>query len=110
MLRGWRETVSDDGAVYVAFKDIRKYSPTIYQWHMDWYFLPRTEEEIRGLFEQAGYDMYGLKMTRDATGSIINFIGSNRKRVVRIDRPEPLVAEPLASAVHAHVEEMVTSN
>ena len=96
MLQGWCETVSDDGVFYVAFKDIRRYSSTIYQWHMDWYFLPRTEEQIRSLFEQAGYDMYNLKMTRDATGSIINFIGSNRKRVIRIDRPEPLVAEPLA--------------
>ncbi len=110
MLRGWRETVSDDGAVYVAFKDIRRYSPTIYQWHMDWYFLPRTEEDIRGLFAQAGYDMYSLKMTRDATGSIINFIGSNKKRVIRIDRPEPLVAEPLAVAAHPSLQELTASN
>ena len=36
MLQGWRETVNDDGVVYVAFKDIRRYSPTIYQRHMDW--------------------------------------------------------------------------
>ena len=109
MLQGWRETVSDDGVVYVAFKDIRRYSPTIYQWHMDWYFLPRTEEEIRGLFAQAGYDMYGLKMTRDATGSIINFIGTSKKRVIRIDRPEPLVAEPLAAAVHPHAHEIASN-
>ena len=109
MLRGWRETISDDGVVYVAFKDIRKYSPTIYQWHMDWYFLPRTEEDIRSLFEQAGYDMYGLKMTRDATGSIINFIGSSKKRVLRIDRPEPLAAEPLAAAVRPRVPEMAST-
>ena len=53
--------------------------------------------------------MYGLKMTRDATGSIINFIGTSKKRVIRIDRPEPLVAEPLAAAVHPHAHEIASN-
>jgi extracellular factor (EF) 3-hydroxypalmitic acid methyl ester biosynthesis protein len=107
MLQGWRETIRDGGVVYVAFKDSRRYSPTVYQWHIDWYFLQRTEEDCRSLFERAGYDMYGLKMTRDATGSIINFMGSNKKpAIIRIDRPEPRVAEPLAPMVRPSVQEI----
>jgi len=106
MLQGWRETVREGGVVYVAFKDSRKYSTTVYQWHLDWYFLQRTEEDIRSLFERAGYDMYRLKMTRDATGSIINFMGPNKKpAIIRIDRPEPQVAEPLAPAARPRVQE-----
>jgi hypothetical protein len=103
MLQGWRETVADNGVVYVAFKDTRKYSPTVYQWHVDWYFFLRTEEDCRSLFEQAGYDMYDLKMTRDNTGAIINFIGRNKKpSCIRIDRPEPAVGAMLTSAATTH--------
>jgi hypothetical protein len=100
MLQGWRETVCDGGSIYVAFKDTRKYSETVYQWHVDWYFYLRTEDDFRNLFEQAGYDMYGLKMTRDLTGSIINFIGRKSKPIIiRIDRAESRVAEPAAASV-----------
>ncbi|HUQ71968.1 MAG TPA: hypothetical protein VM165_20725, partial [Planctomycetaceae bacterium] len=38
------------------------------------YFYQRTTEECQALFEQAGYDMDTLDLTRDGTGSIINFI------------------------------------
>jgi extracellular factor (EF) 3-hydroxypalmitic acid methyl ester biosynthesis protein len=111
MLQGWRETVGEGGTVYVAFKDTRKYSPTVYQWHVDWYFFLRTEEDCRALFEQAGYDMYGLRMTRDrTTGSIINFISRNKKPShIRIDRPEPEVAEALAPAARSHASQPVGS-
>jgi SAM-dependent methyltransferase len=89
MLRGWRETVNDGGVVYVALKDIRRYDKTVYQWALDWYFLERTEEDCRRLFEQAGYDMDGVTTTREATGAIMNF--TCRPRVlamVRVDAPE----------------------
>lgn len=108
MLQGWRETINDDGVVYVAFKDTRRYSHQIYQWLMDWYFFLRTEEDVRSLFEQAGYDPYGLKMTRDSTGSIFNFMGRKKKLpMIRIDRAERRVGEPLAPAIHAHSEQLV---
>ena len=109
MLQGWRETVNDRGVVYVAFKDTRRYSHTIYQWYTDWNFYLRNEENCRSLFEQAGYDMYGLKMTRDTTGSIFNFIGRKKKPAfIRIDRAEPRVAEPLAPAALSHEEPLVS--
>ena len=74
MLRGWRESVSDGGAVYVALKDCERYDKTKYQWLTDWYFFQRTEAECRDLFARAGYDMQGIEMTRDQTGAIMNFV------------------------------------
>jgi hypothetical protein len=111
MLQGWRETVNDGGVVYVAFKDTRRYSHTIYQWYTDWNFYLRTEEDCRSLFEQAGYDVYGLKMTRDTTGSIFNFIGRKKKlSYIRIDRAEPRVAEPLSAPVRSREEELAVAH
>jgi hypothetical protein len=75
MLRAWRESVSGDGVVYVAFKDARLYEKAVYQWLVDWYFFQRTEEECRQLFVRAGYDPASLDETRDETGVIINFVG-----------------------------------
>ncbi|MDZ4685137.1 MAG: class I SAM-dependent methyltransferase [Planctomycetaceae bacterium] len=74
LLRGWRETAAEGGVVYVAFKDCLKYDKSKYQWLVDWYFYQRTTEECQALFDRAGYDMDSLEVTRDATGSIINFI------------------------------------
>jgi extracellular factor (EF) 3-hydroxypalmitic acid methyl ester biosynthesis protein len=86
LLRGWRETAAEGGVVYVAFKDCLKYDKAKYQWLVDWYFYQRTTEECRALFEQAGYDLDTLELTRDATGSIINFISRLPERVtVRVD-------------------------
>jgi extracellular factor (EF) 3-hydroxypalmitic acid methyl ester biosynthesis protein len=111
MLQGWRETVTDDGVVYVAFKDARRYMPTVYQWHVDWYFFLRTEEDCRSLFEQAGYDMYDLKMTRDPTGSIINFIGRNKTPShIRIDRPVSEGGAIRVPAARVHAEPVAVSN
>src|SRR5690606_19762114 len=39
MLRGWRETLSPGGVVYVAFKDKHLYEAAEYQWMVDWYFF-----------------------------------------------------------------------
>jgi hypothetical protein len=86
LLRGWRETAADGGVVYVAFKDCLKYDKAKYQWLVDWYFYQRTTEECQALFEQAGYDMDTLELTRDGTGSIINFISRLPDRVtMRVD-------------------------
>ncbi len=74
LLAGWKDSVADNGLVYVAFKDCREYDKAKYQWLVDWYFYQRTEEECRNLFAQAGYDMSEIQMTRDDTRSIINYI------------------------------------
>lgn len=74
ILAGWRESVADGGIVYVAFKDSRRYMASEYQWHADWHFYQRTEEDCRSLFEQAGYDVENMEMFRDETGIIMNFI------------------------------------
>lgn len=78
LLQGLRESLTDGGVMYVAFKDSRRYDKTEYQWFVDWYFFQRTEEECRELFVKAGYDMDAMEMTRDATGVIINFIARCR--------------------------------
>jgi extracellular factor (EF) 3-hydroxypalmitic acid methyl ester biosynthesis protein len=98
MLRGWRESLHDGGVVYVAFKDCRRYDHTPYQWHVDWYFFQRTEEQCRSLFEQAGYDMNAIQMTRDDTGAIINFI--SRAKTPAVFRIDP-AGQPGAAPAHA---------
>lgn len=74
ILEGWRNSVRENGVVYVAFKDSRCYAAAEYQWHADWHFYQRTEEDCRQLFAQAGYDMEQLQMTRDESGIIMNFV------------------------------------
>ncbi len=74
ILEGWRQSVIEGGVVYVAFKDCREYVASEYQWHADWHFYLRTEEDCRALFEQAGYDMETMEMSRDSTGIIMNFV------------------------------------
>jgi extracellular factor (EF) 3-hydroxypalmitic acid methyl ester biosynthesis protein len=95
MLRGWRESLSEGGVVYVAFKDGLKYDKAEYQWLVDWFFYQRTEDDCRALFEAAGYDLHLLELTRDATGVIINFIGrTNVAGVRRTDAAEALPKPP----------------
>ena len=50
------------------------YDKTIYQWHFDWHFLQRTEEDCWNLFAEAGYDSEQITVTRDETGIIMNFV------------------------------------
>ena len=95
MLRAWRESVSDDGLVYVAFKDARRYTTPEYQWLVDWYFYQRTEEECRQLFLDAGYPEPTLSMTRDATGVILNYVGRvPAGSLVRVDEAQKLPRAP----------------
>ena len=74
MLAGLRESVAPGGVIYLAFKDSNYYDPSPYQWLVDWYFHQRTEAECRQLLQQAGYAVDELELTRDDTGSIINYI------------------------------------
>lgn len=91
MLKGWRESLQEDGIVYVAFKDMKRYDKAEYQWLVDWYFYQRTESECRHLFEAAEYDMDSLEVTRDETGVILNFVGRNKvDALVRVDEAERL--------------------
>lgn len=73
MLAGWRQTVSDDGVVYVAFKDCDYYDHTPYQWHLDWHFLQRTEEQFRLLLAAAGFAPERTLMLRDRSKMILHF-------------------------------------
>lgn len=74
MFEGWRNSLSEDGVLYVALKDCERYDKTKYQWLTDWYFFQRTEEDCRELFRRAGFDVLGMEMDRDETGSIMNFV------------------------------------
>lgn len=86
MLRGLRDTLNQDGLLYIAFKDSERYDKTEYQWHADWHFFQRTEDDCRELFRQAGCDEDGLEMTRAETGVIMNFVARvKRPAVVRVD-------------------------
>ena len=91
LLQGWRESLTDGGLVYVAFKDTLRYDKTEYQWLMDWYFFQRTEEEFMQLFAKAGYDLSRIEVSRDRTGVILNYVCRTTTAVpVRIDEPQQI--------------------
>jgi extracellular factor (EF) 3-hydroxypalmitic acid methyl ester biosynthesis protein len=95
MLRAWRETIGDGGAVYVAFKDGDRYSKTEYQWLTDWYFYQRSAAECTSLFTAAGYELEDLLCRRDATGVILNFVSRSRVPAqVRVDAAEAMPKAP----------------
>ena len=88
MLRGLRDSLNRNGVLYVAFKDAKRYDKTEYQWHVDWHFYQRTEEDCRELLQQGGFVDGGLEMTRDETGVIMNFVGRvKRPSRLRLDIP-----------------------
>ncbi len=106
MLKAWRESVSEGGVVYVAFKDSQRYDPTEYQWPVDWFFLQRTESECRELFAAAGYDMGRLQMQRDQTGVILNYAGYiSSQRTFRVDEATEAVRPPRIVTSAEPVEE-----
>lgn len=89
ILDGWRQTAGENGIVYVAFKDALRYHAAEYQWHVDWHFYERTEEDCRKLFTQAGYDVDRMEVDRDDTGIIMNFVArAEALHGIRIDRPQ----------------------
>ncbi len=105
LLQGWRESLHEGGVVYVAFKDAKLYTTPEYQWLVDWFFLQRTDDDCRKLFEQAGYNVDELESIRDETGIIINYIARSKvPAFVRLDAPEALPAPPRADVpATAHV-------
>ena len=103
ILEGWRESVSPDGIVYVAFKDSTQYVAAEYQWHVDWFFYERTEADCRELFARAGYDADRLQMFRDETGIIMNFVARQPAlRRHRLDEAHSLSRSVPAQAALVH--------
>lgn len=74
MFSAWKDTLSPEGVLYIAFKDTERYDQTPYQWHLDWFFYQRTQEDVLRLYEAAGFDIAKLLTSRDDTGIIINFV------------------------------------
>ena len=89
MFVGLRDSLNDNGSLYIAFKDREQYAKTPYQWHLDWFFYQRTEQDVLNLYRQAGFDVDAIQTTRDATGIIINFISQHRSSSIqRVDSAE----------------------
>ncbi|MFO0013337.1 MAG: class I SAM-dependent methyltransferase [Planctomycetota bacterium] len=95
LLSAWHETLSDNGVLFVAFKDTGRYDQTIYQWHFDWFFYQRTVKDVLELYEKAGFDLGNIETTRDETGIITGFF-TRRDRMpnLRIDTAEKSVRKP----------------
>lgn len=92
LFEAWRNTLTDDGVMYVAFKDCEQYDHTPYQWHLDWFFYQRTHADVLALFGKAGFDTNRFEVSRDSTGIITTYVyrktNSNTHR--RIDGAEVL--------------------
>jgi hypothetical protein len=88
MISGLRDSLNDEGILYIAFKDANRYDKTEYQWHVDWHFYQRTEQDCRALFGAAGINGDSLQVTRDETGTIMNCIARvKRPAAIRVDVP-----------------------
>lgn len=100
LIQGLSESLTDDGVLFVALKDCRRYDKTECQWLLDWYFFQRTEEDCRELYRQAGLDPDHLEMTRDATGVIMNFVSRAKGEApLRADLPHERRERPAKRAV-----------
>lgn len=84
ILSGLQETLCEGGVLYIAFKDTERYDKTPYQWHLDWFFFQRTEEDCLRLYGSAGIPADTIVQTRDETGIIMNF--ATRHAVSRFER------------------------
>jgi extracellular factor (EF) 3-hydroxypalmitic acid methyl ester biosynthesis protein len=86
LFAGWRETLNENGVLYIAFKDTERYDKTPYQWHLDWFFYQRTMGDVLKLYEQAGFDVDAIHTSRDSTGIIINFLSrETTSKIRRVD-------------------------
>jgi len=102
MLRGWRETTNENGVVFVAFKDQALYDKHRYQWHVDWHFLQRSQQDCLDILEEAGFDTRQVEVTRDATGVIMNFMAPvAASRQHRIDRAHQHLPAPASRSGQA---------
>jgi hypothetical protein len=98
LLSAWRQSLDIGGVLYLAFKDADLYDKTPYQWHLDWFFYQRSEEDCWRLFRSAGFDIGAMHLTRDATGIIMNFISrADSRSIVRVDE----AADDRLQAPHA---------
>jgi hypothetical protein len=111
LLSAWRETLQEGGVLYVAFKDTLEYDHTPYQWHLDWYFYQRTHEDVLDLYRAAGFDVEALKISRDDTGIITNYVYHDQPSTIRRVDPSH-AAEPRTSRLHttADVSESALSD
>ncbi len=69
VLQGSSAMIKENGKYVVAFKDCKCYDKNEYQWHVDWNFFPRTEEECRKIVTDSGMKI--TKTERDELGIII---------------------------------------
>jgi extracellular factor (EF) 3-hydroxypalmitic acid methyl ester biosynthesis protein len=96
MFSGLRDSLNNNGVMYIAFKDTEQYDKTPYQWHLDWFFYQRTEQDVLNIYERAGFAVEEMETTRDATGIIINFISRHTSsHIQRLDSAES-VRKPTA--------------
>ncbi|MBI1247017.1 methyltransferase domain-containing protein [bacterium] len=70
---GLGDSLNENGALVIAFKDTDRYDETPYQWHLDWFFYQRTVEDVLNVYENAGFNTQKMKLTRDRTGIIVNY-------------------------------------
>ncbi len=102
LFAGWRDSLNDDGVMLIAFKDTVQYDQTPYQWHLDWFFYQRTQQDVLKLYEQAGIDVTKMEMSRDETEIIINFVNRiDNSHISRLDNAIDSVAQPKQPNVRA---------
>lgn len=59
------------GRLVVAYKDKDRYKPVAFNWYVDWYFIPRNEEELSSLINDAiGKDSISITIEREPSGVI----------------------------------------
>ncbi|HEY2828168.1 MAG TPA: class I SAM-dependent methyltransferase [Pirellulales bacterium] len=109
LMQGLRESIKPGGVVYIAFKDTLLYDKAEYQWLLDWYFFPRTEEDCLRVFATAGYDVSQIEVTRDSIGVIMNFLCRDKVAdTVRVDAPEQLPTAQHVEAASPQIGDTVT--
>lgn len=69
ILKGTLVLLKETGEYLVAFKDSDKYDKTEYQWHVDWHFFQRTEQDCSQLLQTSGAKI--VRLDRDESGIIL---------------------------------------
>ena len=68
------------GALVIAHKDSRNFSPLAADWWCDWTFHLRDEAEVVGLVRDSGIGDYRLEVARETETNIIFFILIEKKK------------------------------
>jgi SAM-dependent methyltransferase len=71
IINGTLPMLNKNGKYVIAFKDCNRYDKTEYQWHVDWHFYQRTEEDCIQLLDKVNADI--IKIERDESGIILFF-------------------------------------